>query len=226
MARTTYRVCLTTPASKVVPAAPFTDTYPVSLPDGSFLELPIQPLPGGDQAIALLMSNQTPFAVESGLAALLSGLARTFEPEAISGIPTLGLDYARLVARSLGFPDYAPLGNSRKFWYSDELSVPVQSVMSAGTQKRLYMDPTIVERVAGKRVLLVDDVINTGGSATAAIELLRRAGAKVVGMAVVLVEGDAWRPAVGALSPELADRVKGLGRIPIFSKGPGGWYPI
>jgi adenine/guanine phosphoribosyltransferase-like PRPP-binding protein len=223
--RTTYRVSLTA-APAATPEPPFTDTYPVRLSDGRVLHLPIQPLPGGEQAIALLMSNQTPFAVESGLADLLESLARTFEPEAICGIPTLGLDYARLVARSLGFPNYAPLGNSRKFWYSDALSVPVESVMSAGTQKRLYIDPTLVERVAGKRVLVVDDVINTGGSAVAAISLLKTAGADVVGLAVVLVEGAAWKPVMNTFGPAWAGRVKGLGAIPIFKRGPGGWFPL
>jgi adenine/guanine phosphoribosyltransferase-like PRPP-binding protein len=226
MPRTAYRVTLTRGTSPATGGPPFGSEYPVVLGDGSVLTLPIQPLPGGQQAIALLMSNQTPFAVETGLAALLAETAREFHPEAITGIPTLGLDYARLVARALGFLDYAPLGNSRKFWYSEDLSVPVESVMSAGTQKRLYIDPTIVERVAGKRVLVVDDVINTGGSAKAAIELLRRAGADVVGLAVVLVEGAAWKPVVSEFAPDWPQRVKGLGNIPIFQRGEGGWYPI
>jgi adenine/guanine phosphoribosyltransferase-like PRPP-binding protein len=226
MSRTTYRVTLAPPPAPPDAKPPFGTEYPVVLTDGSVLRLPIQPLPGGEQAIALLMSNQTPFAVESGLAGLLTKLAATFAPEAITGIPTLGLDYARLVAKALGFPHYAPLGNSRKFWYSDELCVPVESVMSAGSKKNLYIDPTIVDRVAGKRVLVVDDVINTGGSAAAAIELLRRAGAQVVGLAVVLVEGAAWKPVLSALSPDWPERVKGIGKIPIFQRGADGWYPI
>jgi adenine/guanine phosphoribosyltransferase-like PRPP-binding protein len=225
MPRTTYHVSLT-PAPAAVSEPPFSDQYPVRLCDGSVLRLPIQALPGGDQAIALLMSNQTPFAVEAHISALLAGVADQFGPQAIAGIPTLGLDYARLVAKTLGFPDYVPLGNSRKFWYSDDLSVPVESVTSVGAQRRLYIDPAIVARVAGKRVLVVDDVINTGGSASAAVSLLQRAGADVVGLAVVLVEGAAWKPVMGAFAPDWPGRVKGLGAIPIFRRGPGGWYPI
>ena len=41
-----------------------------------------------------------------------------------------------------------------------------------------------------------------------------------------LVEGAAWRSALGAFAPDWPDRVKGLGAIPIFRRGPGGWYPI
>jgi len=226
MARMTYHVTLSPPPFRGTLAAPFGEGYPVPLRDGSTLTLPIQPLPGGTQAIALLMANQTPFEVETGLAAQLVELARTFAPEAVAGIPTLGLDYARLVARGLGFPHYAALGNSRKFWYRDDLSVPVESVMSAGAKKSLFLDPAIVERVAGKKVLLVDDVINTGGSAAAAIDLLQRAGANVVGMAVVLVEGEAWKPVLGKFSPDWPARVKGLGKIPLFRAGSGGWFPL
>jgi adenine/guanine phosphoribosyltransferase-like PRPP-binding protein len=171
------------------------------------------------------MSNQTPFDVERQLAAQLTELAAGFSAEAIAGIPTLGLDYARLVARDLGFPHYVALGNSRKFWYDDALSVPVHSVTSPGANKRLYLDPMLVERVAGRRVLIVDDVINTGGSAAAAIELLEKAGARVVGLAVILIEGSAWKEVLSRFVSDWPDRVRGLGRIPMFVASPDGWRP-
>ncbi len=72
----------------------------------------------------------------------------------------------------------------------------------------------------------MDDVINTGGSAVAAIELLQRAGADLVGLAVVLVEGEAWKKELVRLSRDWPGRVRGLGTIPIFRKDPEGWVPI
>ena len=42
----------------------------------------------------------------------------------------------------------------------------------------------------GKRVLLVDDVLATGGTAVAAAELLERAGAEVIGFAVIMELSD------------------------------------
>src|ERR1035438_3778247 len=137
MPRTNYHVSLTPVPSCEAPPPPYRDYYPVTLCNGAQLNLPIQPLPGGREAIALLMSNQTSFEVEKELGSLLSTLAAGFSSEVIVGIPTLGLDYARIVARDLGFPDYVALGNSRKFWYSDKLSVAVHSVTSPGVNKTL-----------------------------------------------------------------------------------------
>lgn len=226
MPRTNYQVSITARADGEAFSPPYRDHYPVVLRNGTVLNLPIQPLPGGREAIALLMSNQTDFAVEKELGASLSEVAAEFSPEAIAGIPTLGLDYARIVARDLGFPNYVALGNSRKFWYSDEHSVAVHSVTSPGANKKLYLDPMLVERVAGKRILIVDDVINTGGSAAAAIHLLQNAGAIVIGLCVVLIEGAAWRDALAVFSPDWPGRVRSIGKIPILTRSADGWIPI
>jgi adenine/guanine phosphoribosyltransferase-like PRPP-binding protein len=210
----------------VPPQPPFQSHYPVQLRDGNYLTLPLQPFPDGQQAIALLMSNQTPFAVEQALTPLLAQVAQEFQPEAIAGVPTLGLDYARGVAKALEFPDYVALGYSRKFWYDDALSVPVVSVTSPDVKKSLYLDPKLVERVAGKRTLIVDDVINTGGTAIAAIQLLQTAGANVIGLAVVLTEGHDWEALLAQQVPDFPQRVLGLGHIPMFKKTVDGWVPI
>jgi adenine/guanine phosphoribosyltransferase-like PRPP-binding protein len=208
------------------PGPPYTDTFPVRLHDGTYVILPIEPLPGTEQAIVLLMSNQTPFTVEHKLSALLAELAAEFQPEIIVGIPTMGLDYARLVAVNLGFPFYVALGNSRKFWYQEELSVPVTSITSPGVSKRLYLDPALLPRVTGKRTLIVDDVIATGGSAFAAISLLQKAGADVVGLAAIFNEGQPWKNVLASFGSDWPDRVRTLGEIPRLAKADEGWTPL
>jgi hypothetical protein len=130
--RIPYHASLANRLKDEIPQPPYTDYCPITLCDGSQVDLPIEPLPGTDQAIVLLMSNQTPFVVEQKLATLLSEVVKEFNPEVAVGIPTMGLDYARLVAAHLGFSHYVALGNSRKFWYQEELSIPVTSITSPG----------------------------------------------------------------------------------------------
>jgi adenine/guanine phosphoribosyltransferase-like PRPP-binding protein len=69
---------------------------------------------------------------------------------------------------------------------------PLLEKSSTSTQgKQVFLDSALVERMNAKRVLLVDDVINTGVSAVSAIRLLQRTGAQVVGIVTVLSEGHA-----------------------------------
>ena len=114
MPRTNYRVSITPPGREAV-QPPYRDYYPVVLCNGALLNLPIEPLPGGREAIALLMSNQTDFAVEKELGASLSKVAAEFSSEAIVGIPTLGLDYARIVARIWDLRITSPWGTPGSF---------------------------------------------------------------------------------------------------------------
>lgn len=214
------------PSAEAGRPAAYDTHFPVPLPDGSRLELPLRALPSGDAAIALLMSNQTPFEVEDRLVLLLADRARSFAADIVVAVPTMGLDYGRRVARELGHPHYAALGLSRKFWYDESLCEPLSSSTSPHQAKRVYLDPALLDRVAGRRVLLVDDVINTGTSACAAIRLLERAGAQVAGLLVVLTEGHAWRAALGTLSADGPTLVHALGHIPMFRRGEaGGWVP-
>ena len=99
---------------------------------------------------------------------------------------------------------------------------------STSTQgKRVYLDPALVARVRGKRVVLVDDVINTGVSALSAVRLLERAGAEVVGLTVLLSEGHAWRAVVRELGTGWDQRVRAVGHIPMFeAAGDGRWQPM
>jgi adenine/guanine phosphoribosyltransferase-like PRPP-binding protein len=225
MSRTSYTAYLTHLPDTEVPSPPYAEYCPVPLGDGTQLNLPIEPLPGTDEAIVLLMSNQTPFTVEKAISDALARIAAEFRPEAIVGVPTMGLDYARQVAIRLGFPHYVACGISPKFWYDPKLSVPISSITSPKADKRLYIDPSLVERVRGKRTLIVDDVIATGGSAYAAISLLMLAGADLVGVVAPFVEGNGWKAMLSRIAPDWPERVRTIAPIPRLRKSPGGWIP-
>ena len=214
------------PATGEVAASRSAARHLVRLSDGSQLSLPLVELPDGQRAVALLMSNQTSFLIERNLSERLTGLVRAVAPEAIVGVPTLGLTYARAVAGLLGLPEFVPLGHSRKFWYEDALSEVTDSSTSPGHNRRIYLDPALLSRVQGRRVAVVDDVLNTGNTMVAVLRLLRTAGAEVVRIAAVLTEGWMWRAALTRFDPAAAGLVRALGHIPIFGRTLDGWAPL
>jgi adenine/guanine phosphoribosyltransferase-like PRPP-binding protein len=172
--------------------------YPAMLPDGRQIALPIRVLPGdGTRAVASLILNQASFAVADALADAVADKVRPLGTKVVVGLPTLGLVLAEALARRLGHSRYVPLGTSRKFWYDEALSVPLSSVTSPDrAAKRLYVDPRMLPLMRDRRVLLVDDVVSTGSSMTAALALLEAAGVRPAGIAVAMTQGGRWREAL------------------------------
>ncbi|MBQ8057802.1 MAG: adenine phosphoribosyltransferase [Ruminococcus sp.] len=90
----------------------------------------------------------------------------------------------------IGCRRYVVARKGTKVYMSNPLSVCVNSITTDYDQK-LYLGQEDVDKLRGKRVLILDDVISTGESLTALEELAEKAGANVVGKAAVLAEGDA-----------------------------------
>jgi adenine phosphoribosyltransferase len=72
-------------------------------------------------------------------------------------------------------------------------SAVVDEVLSITTQvpQILALDELDAERLKGKRVGLIDDVISTGASLSALERLVEQAGGIIVAKAAILAEGDA-----------------------------------
>lgn len=110
-----------------------------------------------------------------GLAAAvghLSARAKAAGAVSIAGMEARGFIFGAAVAVQLGVP-FIPVRKPGK------LPVPtigVDYALEYGTD-RLEIDPTAIAE--GARVVIVDDLIATGGTALAAAELLRMAGATV-----------------------------------------------
>jgi adenine/guanine phosphoribosyltransferase-like PRPP-binding protein len=170
--------------------------YPARFDDGRILMLPLRPLPDGKRALASLIINQASFAVVDALAADLAQKLLPFAPEVVIGLPTLGLTLASAVAQELGLSRYVPLGNSAKFWYRRDLSVPLSSVTTPDQDKRLYIDPRMLPLLPGRRVALIDDVISSGTSMLAALDLLQRCGIKPAVLGAAMLQSDAWQQAL------------------------------
>ena len=117
----------------------------------------------------------TLIAHPEGLSATVDHLvqaARPAQAAAVAGIEARGFIFGAAIAARLGL-GFVPLRKAGK------LPVPTVGVDYALEygQARLELDPTLIAR--GEPVLLVDDLLATGGTALAGAELLRRAGARV-----------------------------------------------
>ena len=77
-----------------------------------------------------------------------------------------------------------------KVYMPDPISVNVKSITTL-SQQTLFLGSDDAERMKGKRVLIVDDVISTGESLRALEALVEKSGGNIVGKAAVLAEGDA-----------------------------------
>jgi adenine/guanine phosphoribosyltransferase-like PRPP-binding protein len=201
--------------------------FPASFDDGRQLRLPIRELADGQHALASLIINQASFTVEEALCSDLARMITAYEPEVVVGLPTLGLTLARGLARKLGHSRYVPLGTSRKFWYRDDLSVPLSSVTSPGHIKRLYIDPRMLPLLEHRRVLLVDDVISSGTSILAALQLLALSGITPVAIGAAMLQTDRWRKPLEEMEADWPARVVGVLKTPLLRRNhEDGWIPV
>ncbi|MGO4907954.1 phosphoribosyltransferase [Pseudorhodobacter sp. W20_MBD10_FR17] len=189
-------------------------TYAVPF-QGRTILLPIRTLADG-RGVASLILNQASFAVLDALADDLAAKIAPFNPDVIIGVPTLGLPLAEAVARRLGHTRMLPLGNSRKFWYDDALSVDMASITSPASGKRLYLDPRMQPLLAG-RVAVVDDVLSTGTSIAAVLGLLELVQTTPVVIGAAMLQGTSWQARVGPCP------VEGGFATPILQKTANGW---
>ncbi len=94
------------------------------------------------------------------------------------------------MARQSGRNEYFLVRKKAKAYMHNVFKVEDHSITTEGTQY-LYMDGDDAAKLRGKRILILDDVISTGGSIAAVEELVREAGGIVAAKMAVLAEGDA-----------------------------------
>lgn len=127
--------------------------------------------------------------VELTVAAASELLRRAPEFDIILTPEAKSIPLAYEMARQSGKP-YAVARKSTKLYMKDPIFVEVRSITTDRVQK-LYLGQDEIKLLAGRRVLIVDDVISTGESLLAVEQLVDRAGAVIAGSCAILAEGDA-----------------------------------
>lgn len=110
-----------------------------------------------------------------GLAAsidMLTQIAADMGAQKVAGIDARGFIFGTALALRLGV-GFVPLRKEGKL---PGETISQDYALEYG-QARLELDPSLVSK--GERVLVVDDLLATGGTAMAGVKLLRRAGAVI-----------------------------------------------
>ena len=101
-----------------------------------------------------------------------------------------GIPLIHAMCAASGKNRYVLARKSVKLYMKDVVACETQSITTAAKQT-LYIDGDDAAYMKGKRVLIVDDVISTGGSLVSLENLVRLAGGEIVGKMTILAEGDA-----------------------------------
>lgn len=102
---------------------------------------------------------------------------------------------------------YVLARKSVKLYMRDIVKCETRSITTDAVQT-LYIDGSDAEYMKGKRVLIVDDVISSGGSLLSLENIVKQAGGNIVGKMAILAEGDATT----------RDDIIYLEKLPLFDK--------
>lgn len=117
-------------------------------------------------------------------------LSKKVDADIILTAEAKGISLAHEIAKNIGEKSFVVARKSEKAYMNDPINVEVNSITTKNTQK-LFLDSKDIEKIKGKKIALVDDVISTGESMNALESLVEKAGGEVVQKLAILAEGDA-----------------------------------
>lgn len=148
-------------------------------------ELPLCPVNEKLDIAAFVMFSD----VELTIACAKALLERAPEFDVILTAEAKGIPLAYEMSRQSG-KRYIPARKGPKLYMENPVVVEDISITTQAVQK-LVIDQKDIEAMDGKRILIVDDVISTGGSLHALETLATKSTGTIAARAAVLAEGDA-----------------------------------
>jgi adenine phosphoribosyltransferase len=120
---------------------------------------------------------------------------------------TKGIPLAHAIATYLGLRPYVVCRKEVRPFMLSPLTVRYKPI-TAKTEQELFIDGRDAMKVKGRRVGIIDDIVSTGETLKAMVDLVHHAGGEVVAKAALLLEG------------EENATVEHLGVLPIFTLNP------
>lgn len=148
-------------------------------------DLPIIQISDNFKIASFVLLGDAELAEKAGIE-----LSKKVDADIILTAEAKGISLAHEIAKNIGEKSFVVARKSEKSYMNDPINVEVNSITTKNTQK-LFLDSKDVEKVKGKKIALVDDVISTGESMNALESLVKKAGGEVVQKLAILAEGDA-----------------------------------
>lgn len=176
------------------------ETYTVEIA-GLTRHLPLFEVVAGVRIAIFNMLGDT-YVVKAAAAALAEKL-RHLPAEVLVTAEAKSIPLIYEMSALMGLP-YVVLRKSYKSYMGEAISAETYSI-TTGKPQTLYLDEKDKELVAGKRVIVVDDVVSTGSTLEGMKTVVNQAGGEVTAVAAIFTEGDGdW------------SHVIALGNLPVF----------
>ena len=116
------------------------------------------------------------------------------------------------INETMAFASFVILGDTELV----SACAPKLAEITTSGEQHLYLDGVDADKIRGKRICIIDDVISTGESLHALEVLAQNAEAVIVKKAALLAEGNAAN----------RDDIVFLKKLPLFSKAEDGYVEI
>jgi adenine/guanine phosphoribosyltransferase-like PRPP-binding protein len=143
-------------------------------------------------------------------AAALAERLRDVDADVLVTAETKSIPLVYQLALDVGLP-WVVLRKAYKPYMGTAVAVETLSI-TTGEPQTLYLAEPDHDKLAAKRVIVVDDVVSTGSTLKGMRELVALAGGEIVAEAAVFTEGDA----------SLEQGIIALGHLPVFRDAGGG----
>lgn len=167
-------------------------SWTICLRDAPYLCSVDLPLVSGDNGVSIYALDLMGKTVQNAAAAeslfdLIKGLNLAYDVLITAESKAIAL--TNELADLAGGSDYIVLRKSPKLYMPNPVVVEVQSITTKNVQ-HLYLGRDKADDLAGKKAIVVDDVVSTGGTMDAILDMADKVGFDVVLIATVLTEGE------------------------------------
>jgi adenine phosphoribosyltransferase len=152
------------------------------------VELPLVEMPNGSHIYAFDLMGRTIWnqVAATMLAERIRATDIDFDMFLTAEAKAIALNQS--LAELLGHAEYIVARKSLKVYMKDPIELSVKSITTDAPQK-FFLGKDRYELLRGKTVCVIDDVVSTGGTMGAFLDLSQRVGFDIVLIACVLTEG-------------------------------------